>query len=69
MPRRKQHTTGQDAKIKVERSKTSLKKDGETFGFYFVTEIGRGYIIGYEDEAGNDVHDKIRRLESLGWTY
>ena len=65
----KQHTTGQDALVKVKRSKTSLKKDDERFEFYLVSEIGRDFIIGHEDRAGNDVYDKVKRLQSLGWTY
>ena len=48
---------------------TSLRKNGERFEFYFVSEIGRNLIIGHEDEVGNDVYDEVKHLQSLGWTY
>lgn len=59
----------QDEIIQTKRHRTSLKKDGERYEFYFVCEVGRDVIIGYEDAEGNDVHDTVRQLEKEGWTY
>ena len=59
----------QDAIIKTHRSKTSLKKGDECFEHYLVTEVGHNRIIGIEDREGNDVWDKLRKLEKEGWAY
>ncbi len=59
----------QDRIIPTRRLKTSLKKDGQIFEFYFVTEVGRDVIIGHEDSTGNDIYEKVRALEADGWTY
>ena len=60
---------GQDAIVPTKRHKTSVKKDGKRYEFYFVCEIGKDYILGYEDEDGNDVYAKVRELEKEGWRY
>lgn len=59
----------QDAIIPTLRHKTSLKKDGKRFEFYFVTEKGKNTIIGYENEEGNDVSEKVQQLQRNRWTY
>lgn len=58
----------QDAIIKTRRIPTRLKKDDEVFSYFFVTEVGKDRIIGYEDVDGNDVWPKVRELERNGWT-
>ena len=60
---------GQGAIVPTRRSKTSLKKNGKRYEFYFVCEIGNDHILGYEDEDGNDVYAKVRELEKEGWRY
>ena len=57
-----------DPIIETRRFKTSLKKDGKRYEYYFVCEVGNDIIIGHEDEEGNDIYDKILELEKEGWT-